>query len=289
MGKYLYGASVVLTGASSGLGREMAKILVKKYGCQVIGIGRNSEKMASLVKELGEHFTYRLFDVSIEENWQAFACELKSTGKGVDLLINNAGMLPRFSRFEMISPENFERVMAVNFNSSLYAIRALYSLISASKRGGIVNVSSSAALCPLAGTTAYSASKGALKNFTEAYREEHPEIYVGLICPGFSQTDIFRDQPITNKQRAVDFISMPPEKMAKKMICGISERRKRMILGADAKCMALFTKLFPTFSLAVYRKFMKRSKMELFEDIFTDFCPSAQDFKVAEDNTNISK
>jgi hypothetical protein len=87
----------------------------------------------------------------------------------------------------------------------------------------------------------------------------------------------------------VDFISMPPEKMAKKMIRGISERRKRMILGADAKCMALFTKLFPTFSLAVYRKFMKRSKMELFEDIFTDFCPSAQDFKVAEDNTNISK
>ena len=134
----------------------------------------------------------------------------------------------------------------------------------------IVNVSSSAALCPLAGTVAYTASKGALKNFTEALREECPGLYVGLICPGFSQTDIFRNQPMTNRQRAVDFISMPPQKMAKKMITGISRHRKFMVLGTDAKIMNIFTRLCPTLSLSIYRKFMKWSDMDIFERIYIE-------------------
>ena len=72
---------VVLTGASGGIGRELCKLLVIKYGANVIGVGRNEEKMRSLQAELGKdahRFTYTLFDVSIKENWQAFAKELQT-------------------------------------------------------------------------------------------------------------------------------------------------------------------------------------------------------------------
>ena len=68
--KYLRNKRIVLTGASSGIGREMAKQLVKKYGATVIGIGRNEEKLQTLKSELGDNFSYYTMDVSVKNNWR---------------------------------------------------------------------------------------------------------------------------------------------------------------------------------------------------------------------------
>ena len=76
----LQGKTVILTGASSGIGREMAKLFVLNYGANVLGIGRNLERLQSLKEELGEKFSYRAFDVSAQESWRIFAEELKSEG-----------------------------------------------------------------------------------------------------------------------------------------------------------------------------------------------------------------
>ena len=76
--KYLYGKTILLTGASSGIGREMTKQLVKTYGASVIGIGRNEEKLKSLKTELGDKFNYYAMDVSVKENWLDFANKLKN-------------------------------------------------------------------------------------------------------------------------------------------------------------------------------------------------------------------
>ena len=76
MRNWLRGKYVVLTGASGGIGRQLCKILIVKYGANVIGIGRSEEKMRSLKEELaqnGDKFSYDLFDVSERDNWQSFA------------------------------------------------------------------------------------------------------------------------------------------------------------------------------------------------------------------------
>ena len=85
--------TIVLSGASGGIGRALCKILITQYGANVIGIGRSEEKMRSLSQELGElgdKFSYRLFDVSIKENWVKFALEVQESGCVPHLLINNA-------------------------------------------------------------------------------------------------------------------------------------------------------------------------------------------------------
>lgn len=78
--KWLESKTVFLTGASSGIGRELTKLLIQLCGCKVIGVGLNEEKMRSLCVAMGEQsalFEYRLFDVSKRENWQACVLDLE--------------------------------------------------------------------------------------------------------------------------------------------------------------------------------------------------------------------
>ena len=68
--------TIIITGASSGIGRELARRLIERNGCHIIGIGRNEDKMQKFKSELGEkgvNFEFKLFDVSVEENWKHFA------------------------------------------------------------------------------------------------------------------------------------------------------------------------------------------------------------------------
>ena len=85
--------TVIITGASSGIGRGIAVKLIKEYNCTVLGIARNKEKMESLSAELGsdaEKFLYTLFDVSDKENWKNYHTYLTENGIRPDILINNA-------------------------------------------------------------------------------------------------------------------------------------------------------------------------------------------------------
>ena len=189
--------TVIITGASSGMGKGLAERLIRDHNCQVIGVARTESKLQAFKEELGNkshYFTYYPFDVSVKENWEKFAQQLKKDGIQPDILINNAGILPKFNRFSKITVDDVNNTMQINFYSAIYSINALLPTILQSKTPGIVNIASSAALCSLAGTTIYSASKSALKSFTDALREEHRKnCYVGLVCPGFTKTDIFRN------------------------------------------------------------------------------------------------
>ncbi|MBQ8981009.1 MAG: SDR family NAD(P)-dependent oxidoreductase, partial [Eubacterium sp.] len=106
---WLQGKTAIVTGASGGMGAGIAATLIKKHGCTVIGIARSEPKMLKFVEELGdeyrEQFSYKLFDVSSRENWENFAEELKENGTKIDILINNAGILPKFKRFDRYSYE----------------------------------------------------------------------------------------------------------------------------------------------------------------------------------------
>ena len=262
---YLQNKRIVLTGASSGIGREMTKQLVKKYGATVIGIGRNEGKLQSLKDELGDKFSYYAMDVSVKENWQEFAQNLKMEGAGIDLLINNAGIFPQFERVENLTSEQVQAVMSVNFYASVYGVECLLNQLR--EKGGIVNICSSGALCTVVGTSAYSASKSAMKGYTEALALEERSRYVGLIFPGTTSTELFRNDENT-KNSALDLVAMPASKMARKILKKIAKKRKRAVVGWDAKVMNLTAKLAPVWGLRVICCVMRLSKSKVFDRVF---------------------
>ena len=264
---------VVLSGASSGIGRELCKILIERFNAKVLGIGRNEEKMLSLKAELGEnaeHFDYALFDVGKQEAWGNFKNQLLQKNISPLLLINNAGAFPSFKTALNTPPETFERIMQTNYFSIVYAVNALSPLLigNGKDKPAIVNVASSAALCTVAGTAAYSASKAAIKSYTEALAlEEKGKKYVGLICPGTTATDLFNGDENT-KNSALHRIAMPARKMAKKIANKILKKKRRAVVGWDAKLMNLTTKIMPVKGLFLIRNVMKASKSKVFTEVF---------------------
>ncbi len=265
MKNYLLNKTVVLTGASSGIGKEMSKILVSKYGAKVIGVGRSEEKLSTLKNELGENFTYYSFDVSNKENWVNFSNQLKTDGVCPDLLINNAGAFPQFATFSQAKSETVERVLRNNFLSMVYGVETLMEVMD--EKGGVVNICSSSALCPVVGTSAYSASKSAMKGFSECLIMEERNRYVGIIYPGTTKTELFRNDENTQNS-ALDSVAMKPQKMAKKILKKIARRKKRAVVGWDAKAMNLVAKVAPVLGLRLICWVMRKSKSKVFKQVF---------------------
>ena len=272
---WLSGKTCVVTGASGGMGAGIAATLIKKHGCYVIGVTRSEPKMKKFIEELGptyaEQFSYKLFDVSKNENWVNFAQELKDEGVKIDVLVNNAGILPKFKRFDRYEMDEIEKAININFYSCVYSIKALLPMLLESNDPGIVNIDSSAALMSLAGTSMYSASKAALKGFTEALREEfRGKIYVGLVCPGFTKTDIFRDQKNDGGkgQKVMDMISTDCDLMVKMIMFGIEHKQALQIHGMDAHAMSVFGKLLPVNGSRLFSAIMKAADIDLFNDVF---------------------
>lgn len=275
---WLQGKTVVVTGASGGMGAGIAATLIKKHGCTVIGIARNEKKIMKFIDELGEEnakrFSYRLFDVSVRENWESFAKELKEENIAVDVLINNAGILPKFKRFDRYSYEEIERAMNINFYSCIYSVKTMLPILQKSNSPAIINIDSSAALMTLAGTSVYSASKAALKSFTEALRLEFAgKIYVGMVCPGFTKTDIFSGQGDVGKGRAskiIEMISTDCDKMVKMIMFGIERKMPMQVRGMDAHAMSICNRLLPVAGSKLYSTIMKAAKVDIFDEVFLD-------------------
>ncbi len=272
---WLSGKTCIVTGASGGMGAGIAATLIKKHGCKVIGVARSEPKMKKFIEELGptyaEQFSYKLFDVSKNENWVNFAQELKDEGVKIDVLVNNAGILPKFKRFDRYEMDEIEKAININFYSCVYSIKALLPMLMESNDPGIVNIDSSAALMSLAGTSMYSASKAALKGFTEALREEfRGKVYVGLVCPGFTKTDIFRDQKNDGGkgQKVMDMISTDCDLMVKMIMFGIEHKQALQIHGMDAHAMSVFGKLLPVNGSRLFSAIMKAADIDLFNDVF---------------------
>lgn len=274
---WLNGKTCIVTGASGGMGAGIAATLIKKHGCKVIGVARSEPKMKKFIEELGptyaEQFSYKLFDVSKNENWVEFAEELKEQGVKVDILVNNAGILPKFKRFDRYDMQEIENAININFYSCIYSIKAFLPMLLESDDPGIINIDSSAALMSLAGTSIYSASKAALKGFTESLREEfRGKVYVGLVCPGFTKTDIFRDQKNEGGkgEKIMNMISTDCDLMVKMIMFGIAHKQALQIHGMDAHAMSVFGKLLPVSGSRLFSAIMKAADIDLFDDVFKD-------------------
>jgi short-subunit dehydrogenase len=250
----------------------LAERLMKEHNCNVIGVARSEKKMLNFVDELGDYaklFSYKLFDVSSYDNWQQFHDWLKENNIKPDVLINNAGVLPRFDRLMNYTKEEIDESINIDFYSAAYSSKIMLPLLMESETPAIINVASSAALMALGGTSMYSASKAAVKGLTEAMREElRGEAYIGLVCPGFTKTDIFRNQGETNGMDLINMVSTPCDKAVNRILKGILKKKSYIVVGFDGNAMGRFNRLMPVQGSRLFSSVIKMFKIDLFASTF---------------------
>ena len=261
---------VVLTGASSGIGKELASILINDYGASVLGIARSEEKLKSLYDliECKEKFSYLVKDVSLERSFLEIKNYLLDNSLTPFMVINCAGILPPFEAFSSDNFEWFEKTMATNFYSAVYCAKHLLPLLNENEgKSFLINVSSSSALCPFSGVSYYCASKSACDRFTACLSAENKKVSVISVMPGFTKTDIMREQKNLDKQNLIDKFSSSPKKVAKTIMRKTLKGKKRIIIGLDAHFMNFLYKTFPNSAPKIITWFLKKSKIKVFDKI----------------------
>ena len=265
--------NVIISGVSSGIGKSVAELLIKKYDCTVYGIARDENKIKEFKNSLGEKSVnladYFLFDVSSEESWQNFVRDFTEKGYLADAIINCAGILPKFASTEKTSVKTYEKVMSINFFGCVYSAKYVLPILEKHGKRAILNVSSSSALCTFSGISAYGASKAALKSFTMSLADEQRgKTKVSCVCPGFVATNVMRNQSASEKDlKIINKFSSSPEFVAKKIIKTLKRGKKFKVIGYDAKLMNFFYKIAPVTTARAISGILRRSKMDIFKDI----------------------
>lgn len=246
--------SILITGATGGIGAQIAKILITKYDCKVYGVGRNKEKAEKFKSELGDKSS-SFIPVFIDLTKDSY--DIFDTIPTIDVLINNAGIMPDFINTETVTSDDCNKIMESNFYAPVRLINRVLPKLKQSNCGTIVNIASSVALCPVPGTSAYSASKGALKNYSETLALDS-NLFVCTVYAGFTKTDLFASLDFGSDKLLKKFAS-PASKTASKIVKGIRKRKQRVITGFDAKGMNLLYKLFPVKGPRLVKKILKKS------------------------------
>ena len=248
----------VLTGAGSGIGRALALALAER-GCHLALVDINPaplEETAILARAHGVRVSEHPMDVSRREAIAALPDTVMAEHGQVDLLINNAGVALG-GHFDQVTTEDFDWLMAINFDAVVCMTRAFLPLLRQRPAARIVNVSSLFGLVTPAGQTAYCASKFAVRGFSNALRLELDGTPVGVtvVHPGGIATGIATSARLpegvseVEKQRELarmgKLLRMPPSRAAEIILDGIRNDRARVLVGNDARILAWLERLMP--------------------------------------------
>ncbi len=269
MNKYFNAHTTILvTGASSGIGKKLSELLITKYGAKVIGVGRSEEKLNKVKALLGDNFTPIIADVQEDSEWQKLKTYIESNGLTLGGIINCAGVLPEFSAFTPKYFEENESVIKTNYLSVIYSAKYFLDSLQSLDRAVLVNISSSSSLCPFAGISLYSSTKAAVERFSECLAYENKRVKVVTVMPGFTKTDVLRSQNFSGKEKGlIDKISANPQRVARKILRKASRGKKRVITGFDAHLMNFLFKFFPRTAPRLIGWFLRKTKMKIFEKI----------------------
>ncbi|MBO3699148.1 SDR family oxidoreductase [Roseivirga sp. E12] len=243
---------VIITGASSGIGKALA-LEFGKLGAKVVITGRNEERLKEVSKALDALNTPNLclkLDVAKESDNESLVNQtLEAFGK-IDILINNAGISMR-ALLEEIEMDVFRKVMEINFNGTLYATKCCLPHILKTK-GSIVGISSINGYRGTPARTAYTASKYAMNGFFESLRTEvmHRGVHVLVACPGFTGTNI-RNAALTadgtsqGESPRDEGKMMTAEEVAQGIIKAIRKRKRDIVFTTQGKLAVFLNKWMP--------------------------------------------
>jgi NADP-dependent 3-hydroxy acid dehydrogenase YdfG len=230
VGNNIEGKVVVITGASSGLGEATARHLAAQGASVVLG-ARRLERLQSLADELNNQGGKALAvetDVTDPDQVQRLVDEAVQTYGRVDVIINNAGLMPH-SPLERRKIDDWNRTIDVNIKGVLYGIAAVMPYMQEQKSGHIINVSSVAGHKVRAGGVVYAATKHAVRVISEGLRQEVKpyNIRTTVISPGAVDTELpgsaTEADVAQNLQNYYDEFAIPADSFARAVAFAISQ------------------------------------------------------------------
>lgn len=261
-----------MTGAGSGIGRATALALAAR-GCHLALADVHADRLAEtaqLVAREGLRVSAHRLDVSDRAQIQAFPAQVLAQHVGVDLLFNIAGV-GLGGTYDQVSDDDVAWVMDVNFWGTVWMTRAFLPALRACDDAQVVNVSSVFGMVAPAGNVAYSASKFAVRGFSEALRWELEGTHIGVtvVHPGGVATNIANDARVPDgvdeaeRQRKLAFsnarLRMPPAKAGEIIVRGVEARKLRILVGWDAVAISLLTRLMPVRYWQVLRRWVREN------------------------------
>jgi NADP-dependent 3-hydroxy acid dehydrogenase YdfG len=188
------GSVALVTGASSGIGEEVAVALAER-GCRVIGAARRVDRLRALAGRLGERFHPLALDVAEPDSVNGLVDRLPAQLRNIAVLINNAGHgLGGRVRFDRHGADEMASIIETNVVGLIRLTRLIAPIMVAAGRGDIVNVGSIMGLRPDGSSTAYTASKYAVHGFSDSLRIDFAETGLRVIevLPGLTRTEFAR-------------------------------------------------------------------------------------------------
>jgi NADP-dependent 3-hydroxy acid dehydrogenase YdfG len=186
------GKVVVITGASSGLGEATARLLAKNGAKLMLGARREErlKELTAAIEADGGSAAYRITDVTDRSQVEALAQAARETFGRVDVLLNNAGLMP-LAPLDALKVDEWEQMVDVNIKGVLYGMAAVLPIMREQGSGHVINLSSVAGHKIFPGAAVYCATKFAVKALSEGLRmESNGEIRATNISPGAVATEL---------------------------------------------------------------------------------------------------
>jgi short-subunit dehydrogenase len=254
------GGTAVVTGAASGIGEQLAAQLADR-GSALVLLDRDAERLPAVADAIrarhpGLAVDTMVVDLADDGEAQRAGADLAVNHPGTTLLVNNAGVALA-GRFDQVTLEEFDWVLAVNFRAVVRLTHALLPTLKAHPGAHLVNVSSIFGIVAPPGQAAYAASKFAVRGFTEAVRHELAADGVGVtvVHPGGIRTRIAANARAGSGVPAAEFeegrerfgrlLRIPPEKAAAQILDAVERRRPRVLIGLSARLPDVLVRLAP--------------------------------------------
>lgn len=252
----LHDRVAVITGAGSGIGREVALELARR-GCSIAAVDirpEGIEQTAAMVRELGRQASVHVADVSVADQMVPLPEEVMAEHGACHILVNNAGVTSA-GAFEHESLDDLNWIVGINVWGVVHGCHAFLPVLRQQDKAHIVNVSSMVGLLGLPHNAAYALTKGAVRSFSEALRAELVTTSVGLttVFPGAHRTGITEGARGSQRERLAAmgrsrFASIgmrSPAGLARRIVNAIERNQARVVAGPDARVLDAWARLAP--------------------------------------------
>ena len=215
---------IVITGASSGIGEASAKLLAQ-HGAKVVLGARRESRLQAIVRDIqaaGGQASYRVTDVTKPADVQALVDQAQSNFGGLDVIFNNAGIMPS-SPISALHVDEWNAMIDINLKGVLNGVAAVMPIFTGQKHGQIITTSSVAGIKSFAGAGVYGATKFAVRNLMEVIRmesaQEGTNIRTASLYPAAINTDLLHtitdQQTATGMQQFYDAVGITPNAVAR--------------------------------------------------------------------------